>query len=72
MVTEELTESRGRSATARAGMLIDAIYSQPDVVKKLSKVSMEFNTVGIGNHGLVPRMQTELRQLEQKGIIGAF
>lgn len=72
MVTEELTEPRGRSATAQAETLVDAIYSQPDVVKKLGKVSIEFSTVRIGNYGLVPRIQTELRQLERKGTLGAF
>jgi hypothetical protein len=70
MVTEDSTEPRVRSAAARAETLANAIYSQPEVVKKLGEVSIEFHTVG--NSGLVSRIQTELRQLERKGTFGAF
>jgi hypothetical protein len=51
-------------------MLANAIYSQPEVVKKLGQVSLEFHTVA--NSGLVSRIQIELRQLERQGTFGAL
>jgi hypothetical protein len=71
MVTEELNEPKGRSTTYRAEILVNAIYSQPEVVKKLGEVSVEFNSTA-ENSGLVPRIQTELRQLQRKGTLAAF
>jgi hypothetical protein len=71
MVTAEPTKKWAKSTLVRSVTLSDAIYKQPEVTAKLSRVSSDIHT--FGNSALATRIRAELSSLSKpEAGLGSF
>ncbi|KAJ5143397.1 uncharacterized protein N7515_002184 [Penicillium bovifimosum] len=70
MVLAPSSKMNAHSETRRAKLVSQAIYGQPEVVKQLASVSKDIYTIGASDQ--VSRLQSELKELGRRNILGEF